>query len=114
MSLRDRYLRFSSSPSTGVLSDKAAINYVPTLTTIAEPNAILKHLVTQAKLLTKKSEKVLSAIEGQDAVCLDIETTIEFIAGGGTLLPGLDDNFLADRVVTFPMVGRAATDVLDN
>lgn len=104
MSLSDKYQQFLSSPSAIALSDQASINYIPTLTTITEPNAILKHLVTQAKLLSKKNEKVLSAIEGDNGICLDIETTIEFLAGGGTYLPGLDDNFLTDRTVTFPTV----------
>ena len=106
MSPSDKYQQFLSSPSAAALSDQASIIYVPTLTTITEPNAILKHLVAQAKLLKKKSEKVLSAVEGDHGICLDIETTIEFVAGGGTYLPGLDDNFLADRIVTFPMVGE--------
>ena len=35
---------------------------------------------------------------------MDVEITIEFLTGGGAYLPGLDDNFVADRVVTFPMV----------
>ncbi|KAI9698327.1 MAG: hypothetical protein M1820_007489 [Bogoriella megaspora] len=104
MSLSDKYQQFLSSPSTGALSDKASLIYVPSLTTIAEPTAILKHLSTQAKLLTKKNESVLSAIESDNGLCLDVETTIEFLAGGGTYLPGLDDNFLTDRVVTFPMI----------
>ena len=47
---------------------------------------------------------MLSAIENEDAVCLDVETTLEFLTGGGAYLPGLDDNFLADHIVTFPMV----------
>ena len=106
MSLSDKYQQFWSSPSAVALSDRASINYIPTLTTITEPSAILKHFVAQAKLLTRKNEKVLSAVEGDNGVCLDIETTIEFLAGGGTYLPGLDDNFLTDRTVTFPMVGK--------
>lgn len=47
---------------------------------------------------------MLSTVEGESAICLDVETTLEFITGGGAYLPGLDDNFLSDRVVTFPMV----------
>ena len=35
---------------------------------------------------------------------MDVDTTIEFVLGGGTILPGLDDNFLADRTIYFPMV----------
>lgn len=47
---------------------------------------------------------MLNCIESEDEICLDVETTLEFVTGGGAYLPGLDDNFLADRVVTFPIV----------
>lgn len=47
---------------------------------------------------------MLHCIESENEICLDVETTLEFVTGGGAYLPGLDDNFLADRVVTFPIV----------
>lgn len=103
-SLKAKYEAFLASPSTGALADNASINYIPTLVTINEPTAILKHLSTQRKLLTKKSERVLSTIASSDGLCVDVDTTIEFIAGGGAFLPGLDDNFLSDKVVHFPVV----------
>ncbi|KAI9663645.1 MAG: hypothetical protein M1821_007135 [Bathelium mastoideum] len=105
MSRDDIYSSFRSSPSTDALSDRASLIYVPTLTTINEPTAILKHLATQEKLLKKINERVLSSISGQDGgACYETEITIEFVAGGGAYLPGLDDNFLADRVATFPLI----------
>ncbi|TID17050.1 hypothetical protein E2P81_ATG09606 [Venturia nashicola] len=103
-SLKARYDAFLASPSTGALADNASINYIPTLVTVNEPTAILKHLATQRKLLTKKSERVLSTIASSDGLCVDVDTTIEFIAGGGAFLPGLDDNFLSDKVVHFPVI----------
>lgn len=104
MSLRAKYQRFLSAPTADALAESASINYITTLTTVSEPVAILKHLVAQAKQLNKKSEKVIGAIESTNGLCLDLETTIEFVSGGGAYLPGLDDNFLADRVVMFPSV----------
>ncbi|KZF23769.1 hypothetical protein L228DRAFT_238291 [Xylona heveae TC161] len=104
MSLKAAYQSFLADPAAAGLSEKAAINYIPTLTTINEPSSILKHLSSQQKLLRKKNEKVVNAIESQDALCLDVETTLEFIKGGGAYLPGLDDNFLADRTVTIPII----------
>ncbi|KAK7542903.1 uncharacterized protein J3D65DRAFT_233888 [Phyllosticta citribraziliensis] len=105
MGLRATYEAFLASPSAaGALAPQASINYIPTLTSVADADAVLKHLQAQTKVLTKKDEKVLSAVEAESALCLDIETTIEFNTGGGAYLPGLDDNFLADRVVVFPMV----------
>ncbi|KAF2436410.1 hypothetical protein EJ08DRAFT_711334 [Tothia fuscella] len=104
MSLKSRYEAFIRSPSSGALADNASINYIPTLTTINEPAAIIKHLAAQHKLLVKKSERVLSTVESVDGLCVDVDTEIEFIAGGGAYLPGLDDNFLADKLVNFPVV----------
>lgn len=104
MSLKARYEAFISNPSSGALADDASINYIPTLTTINDAASIIKHLAAQHKLLVKKSESVLSTVESADGLCLDVDTTIEFIAGGGAYLPGLDDNFLADKVVNFPVV----------
>jgi len=104
MSLSAKYQQFRSSPDASALADKSSINYITTLVTINEPQAILKHLSAQAKQLNTKQEKLLSAIESDNAVCLETETTLEFVSGGGAYLPGLDDNFLADRTVIFPVV----------
>lgn len=104
MALTGIYTQFLKSPTTAVLADGVAIHYVPTLTTINEPTAVIKHLAAQSKLLHKKSENVISAVEGSFSISLEVETVIEFVSGGGALVPGLDDNFLADKIVTFPLV----------
>ena len=103
-SLRAIYEAHLSNPNTSALSDHAALHYITTLTTINTAAAVAKHYAAHQKVLKKKEEKILSCIESSNAVCLDTELTLEFISGGGAYLPGLDDNFLADRVVTFPMV----------
>ena len=103
-SLNSVYQNFLSNPNTSALNNNASLNYITTLTTINTAAAIIKHHAAHQKVLTKKEEKVLSSIEGSGALCLDVETTLEFLTGGGAYLPGLDDNFLADRVVTFPTV----------
>ncbi len=105
-SLKSIYQSFLASPNPSALNNDASLNYITTLTTINTATAIMKHHAAHQKVLTKKEEKVLSCIECDDALCLDVETTLEFITGGGAYLPGLDDNFLADRVVSFPMVIR--------
>lgn len=104
MSLQKIYQSFLATPSAVALTSHASLNYITTLTTINDATAIAKHLTSQTSTLKKKEEKVLSSIEGDNAICLDVETTLEFVTGGGAYLPGLDDNFLADRVVTFPVV----------
>lgn len=104
MSLQSLYQKFLAEPSAAALAEAASFNYITTLTTINESAAIVKHIATQNKQLKKKQEKVIGSIESSDAICLDVETTLEFISSGGAYLPGLDDNFIADRVVTFPIV----------
>ncbi|KAJ4287968.1 hypothetical protein N0V90_011983 [Kalmusia sp. IMI 367209] len=104
MTLSAKYKAFLASPSSGALADNASLHYITTLTTINDAPAIIKHLAVQEKLLKKKEQKVLSAIESVNGLCVDVETTIEFLAGGGAYLPGLDDNFVADRIVNLPLV----------
>ena len=106
MSLLSSFLGFLRQPTTAVLANNATLSYVPTLTTIAEPTAILRHLQAQGRQLNKKTEKPLDAIEGATGVYVDVETTIEFLTGGGAYLPGLDDNFLADKLATLPLVSH--------
>ncbi|KAL5121379.1 hypothetical protein ACEQ8H_000847 [Pleosporales sp. CAS-2024a] len=110
MTLRDSYAAFLANPSSGALASSAALHYITTLTSIQDATAIIKHLSVQEKLLKKKSQKVLDAVEGQHALSVDVDTTIEFQNGGGAYLPGLDDNFVADRTVTFPMIHRVQFD----
>lgn len=104
MTLSDTYQTFLDRPSQGALAEKAALHYITTLTSIYDAAAIVKHLSVQEKLLKKTKQTVLSVVEGEHGLSLDVETTIEFQNGGGAYLPGLDDNFVADRTVTFPMV----------
>ncbi|CRG91640.1 hypothetical protein PISL3812_08690 [Talaromyces islandicus] len=104
MSLQAVYERFLASPSAGPLARDVSLNYITTTTVITGADAVLSHLQRQQKIVEKKGDKTLSAIETADALVLDVETTLGFVSGGGAYLPSLDDNFLADRVVTFPTV----------
>lgn len=103
MPLSASYQRFLAQPTAEALAPDAAIHYLPSSSSINEPPAILKHLSAQAQQL-KKKENFLNVIEGDNSLCVEAETTLEFQTGGGTYLPGLDDNFLADRTVTIPVV----------
>lgn len=102
--LKDTYQRFLANPRNAPLAANASLIYVPTTTKIEGADAIATHTSRQASIVRKKSDQVLNAIESSDALCLDMETTLEFLEGGGAYLPSLDDNFLADRVVTIPTV----------
>lgn len=105
--MADSYLSFLRSPSASALASNASLHYITTTTSIHEPATIIKHLQAQEKQVKKKSETVLSTIESSNGVVLETETTFEFLRGGGTILPQMDDNMLADMLVVCPMVRRA-------
>lgn len=104
MALQAKYQRYLANPTADALAANAAINYIPTLSTINGSATILKHLRVQGEQLTKKSETFLNVVESANSLCVETETTLEFLYGGGTYLPGMDDNFLADKVVTMMIV----------
>lgn len=104
MTLQAAYTQFLAAPNPAFLATEATLHYITTLTTVSGTSEIIKHLSTQSHQLKKKEEKVLDAVEAPNALAVEVETTIEFLTSGGAYLPGLDDNFLADRVVTFPVV----------
>lgn len=102
--LRAVYQSYLANPDASAFASDGSLNYITTLTTLHKTDVIAKHLAAQQKSLKKKHENVLHAIESDDALCLEVETTLEFLSGGGMYLPGIDDNFLADQLVTFPVV----------
>ncbi|KAL9053960.1 MAG: hypothetical protein Q9162_004450 [Coniocarpon cinnabarinum] len=103
MALRDKYSAYLARPSIDALAPGALLHYIPTTVTITEPAAILKHHTAQEQQF-KKKENFLNVIEGPNSICVETETTFQFEGGGGTFLPGLDDNFLADRSVSLPII----------
>jgi hypothetical protein len=104
MSLQQTYTRFLSSPSADLLAPSASMHYVTTTATVNTADAIINHLKREHTVLKKRGEKVLSAVETADSLVLEIETEIEFLRNGGSYLPAMDENFLADQVVFFPAV----------
>jgi len=104
MALQTAYQRFLAAPNTSFLAANASLHYITTLTTFNGSSEIIKHLNGQTHDLKKKEERFLDVIEGSNALAVEVYTTIEFVNGGGSFLPGLDDNFLADRTVTLPIV----------
>lgn len=98
------YKQFLASPSSSLLADKAALHYVTTLTSFVGATEIIKHLNTLQKQVKKKKEEVISLIDGQSAIAVEVDTCIEFVTSGGAYLPGLDDNFIADREAFLPIM----------
>jgi hypothetical protein len=109
MSLRAVYERFLASPNPLSLSEDATLKYITTLTTFTKAGPIVKHLEAQTRnVVKKKGEHVIGVVEGHSSLSMDIETTLEFMSGGGAYLPGLE-NFVTDKIVTFPTVRRASS-----
>lgn len=104
MSLKKVYQQFLAEPKSAPLAPDVSLFYVTTATNFVQSDKVLNHLSKQARIVKKKSDKILDAVEGPDFLTLDVETTLEFVSGGGAYLPSIDDNFLADHVVTFPTV----------
>ena len=106
MSLLASYQQFLASPNSANLSADANLYYVTTCTIIKSSTEIIKHIGSTRKLVKKNKETVLSSVENTAAggLALEIGTAIEFLTGGGPYLPGLDDNFLADRKVSLSIV----------
>ncbi|KAI5864999.1 hypothetical protein GGS23DRAFT_557146 [Durotheca rogersii] len=99
MTLVDLYRQFLTAPNSSQLAAEAALHYITTTTSYKGAEDIIKHIDTSAKQLKKDEADFLTAIEGHNAIAVEIKTTLEFVTSGGAYLPGLDDNFLADRTV---------------
>jgi hypothetical protein len=104
MALQGAYKQFLAAPNPTFLAEDASLHYITTLITLNGSSEILKHLKAQDHELKKKEEKFIDAVEGTNALAVEVHTTLEFLTGGGSYLPSLDDNFLADRTVTLPIV----------
>ncbi|KAH6853730.1 hypothetical protein B0I37DRAFT_14164 [Chaetomium sp. MPI-CAGE-AT-0009] len=99
MSLQAAYKQFLASPNTSALADDASLHYITTTSSFTGATDIIKHLSSVRNKIKKEKEEALFAIENQQALAVEVETTLEFVQSGGPYLPGLDDNFLADRTV---------------
>ncbi|KAK0256547.1 hypothetical protein B0A54_04612 [Friedmanniomyces endolithicus] len=102
--MASQYTAFLNNPTAAHLASDASLVYVTTTTEIKEANAIIKHLQAQQKQAAKKGEKILNVIASQDGACLETEITLQFKAGGGAYLPGVDENLLDEKIVTFPLM----------
>jgi hypothetical protein len=104
MALQAAYKQFLASPNSSALTDDASLHYVTTTTSFTGATEIIKHLASVRNKIKKKKQDALFAIENQHALALEVDTTLEFVSSGGPYLPGLDDNFLADRTVYIAIV----------
>lgn len=109
MSLQTAYRQFLAAPNSSALASGASLHYITSTTSFAGATEIIKHFGTLRSQVKKKKEAAITAVEGQSAIAVEIETTLEFVSSGGPYLPGLDDNFVADRTVYLPIVGAPLT-----
>jgi hypothetical protein len=106
MSASATYQQFLAAPNSSLLAANASLHYITTTISFNGPTEIIKHLNTLRNQVTKKAEVPLDVIDGQNALVVIISTTFEFHTTGAVFLPGIDDNFLADRTVYIPIVRR--------
>lgn len=104
MALQAAYKQFLAAPNTSFLADDASLHYITSTTSFRGATEILKHLSSVRNQIKKKKEDLLHVVEGQNAIAAEVDTAFEFLTSGGPYLPGLDDNFLADRTVYLPIV----------
>lgn len=107
MALQAAYRQFLAAPSSSALAANASLHYITSTTSYTGPTDIIKHLGSLRGQIKKKKETILSVVEGQSGIAAEFETTLEFVTGAGPYLPGLDDNFVSDRTVYFPIVSFA-------
>ncbi|KAI0172340.1 hypothetical protein GGR52DRAFT_592048 [Hypoxylon sp. FL1284] len=104
MALVGVYKQFLAAPNSSQLSAEASLHYITTTTSVKGAADIIKHLGTVVKQLKKNKQDVLSVVEGQNAIAVEVDTVLEFLTAGGPYLPNLDDNFLTDRTVYIPIM----------
>ncbi|KAI1001203.1 hypothetical protein K3495_g6997 [Podosphaera aphanis] len=102
MSLHSIYKSFLAQPSSNLLAEDASLHYISTLVSINGSSAILKHF--KSNQVNVKTQEFLDVVEGPISLAIEVETTLQFLNGGGSYLPALDDNFIDDRNITLPIV----------
>jgi hypothetical protein len=107
MALQAAYKQFLAAPNSSMLAADASLNYITSTTTYHGATEIIKHLNSLRNQIKKKKEDPIHVVEGQNAIAAEVDTAFEFISSGGPYVPGLDDNFLADRTVYLPIVSSA-------
>lgn len=102
--MAESYKQFLQSPSADLLAENAGLHYVATTTSFTGVESIITHLGNLRKQVSKKKQDILNTIESPGSAVFEVSTALEFHTSGGVYLPGLDDNFVSDRVVYLSMV----------
>lgn len=107
MALQAVYKQFLAAPNSAALAQNASLHYITTTTSFHGPTDIIKHLNAQRNQIKKNKEDILDVVEGPGALAVQTGVSLEFLDHGGAYLPGLDDQFLSDRVVDIPVVSTS-------
>lgn len=98
------YEKFLSAPKEEYLSPEASLAYITTALTYKGAASVVKQLKKQEVDFSRRDDKQLNVVEAGSTLVVETETTIEFQENGGAFLPGIDDNFVSERTVVFPIV----------
>jgi len=104
MALQAAYTQFLEAPTSAALTADASLHYITTTTSHVGATDIIKHLASLRNHVKKERQDVISAVESRNALAAEVDTVLQLVTSGGPYLPGLDDNFLADRTVALPIV----------
>ncbi|OJI97863.1 hypothetical protein ASPVEDRAFT_126265 [Aspergillus versicolor CBS 583.65] len=103
MSLKDVYQRFLAAPNPASLASDVSLIYITSTTEFKGADSVTKHLTKQQEIKIN-SQTIIDSVQGSNALSLDVDTSLQFLTGGGAYLPNLDETFLFDRVVKFPTI----------
>lgn len=109
MALQAVYKQFLAAPNSTALAQNASLHYITTTTSFNGPTDIIQHLNSQRNHMKKNKEDFLNVVEGRSALAVQTGLTLEFQDDGGAYLPGLDDQFLSDRIVHISVVSTSQT-----
>ena len=112
MTLQAAYKQFLAEPNSSLLASDASLHYITSTTSHKGATDIIKHLATLRKQIKRNKEDLLNVVEGSNSIAAEVDASLEFVTSGGPYLPGLDDNFLADRKVSLLMVSEYCSVVL--
>ncbi|KAK9478422.1 hypothetical protein V1514DRAFT_331258 [Lipomyces japonicus] len=100
------YNSFLQRPDRSQFSDSSSpsrLTYVTSNHIFFGVDAILENAILNNRQI-KKSDKVISTHVAADSLVLETITTIEFVDGTGSYVPGLDKNFIVDHTVVLPII----------
>ncbi|KAK9467906.1 hypothetical protein V1512DRAFT_260333 [Lipomyces arxii] len=99
-----RYKAFLLTPKADHLVESDAnLTYITSCQSFKGTEAILSNTILNSRHV-KKFDKFISEHIAADSIVFEIISTIEFVNGTGSYVPGLDKNFVVDHTVILPII----------